>query len=719
MNIPLPPSEGTQYFSSSPTKSSSPFSEYGNEPEDTQSTPQTARTSSKSRRPTLESIFDSQTPVPSSRTSTRNQPSTHGGKYHPGTRPQITPALCKGSVEPTVHSSHRSSDSSSNEETEGNWETQSDQRDSSSEGEEAMDMDRTIAVNLDTPLSHQVGLFASLRNRRPINRTSPGRTPAKKRPTGYYNNDNPNLRPKYRAMGAENTPKPSSSSDPSLPSSYFANVQSTPLLAPSSPQKLNTLQQMTGNTPLSFKRDPISHNENLAERSPGLQLYDDLINSSPEKEKLNNAQLSTCKRYSSGKNTLSEISSPASRSALGHPSSPIRAAVTHEDTFSPPTLEERKMARRRRETQEFRQFSAIDLEQLKVCVPTQSAVSEILEESENEGEKHDEHPQVISLQQDENLVEEENTDCRLIVDSSEEHGNNNEYTTQPIRDEAVESAAEDIQGESRGSEASIQVPSIPLNRLRYFRSSSEPLERRRQPVADVRPVNTLPAIDPDTEELIASLRARITELEEKLETADVALDRATREIIAQNKKRIHAQGIVELLELERKYGVCCPNGHGMKPREDKLGAAAIQLPGSPTNSVAAPEATEEPRVSRPTAKPKAGSLQTKTSMVTRTSQRPVSRIGAPSREAYSQQVSKKRVREEPPVIAGRKAPVPRPEKRAFGVGTTANTIVGSSTTSTTGGGLAKKPEKLVGKSLRSTAGGGAAARGALARGARR
>jgi len=788
-NVPLPPSEGTNYLSSSPMKNwISPQSEadgtqYASSPEAAPSTRASKRLNAN--------IFDSETPVVSAAFNPfqtpfagneqekpqprAGRPGSTGGKYHPGTGPVNNPTVVESSFRPQSRQSSRHSlvgsevdgdapDARNDDESEGEAEGSGDDMDTEMEAldDNELQVDHTMAIGLGSSVASQLGGYSSsVRARRQL---SPGQTPAKKRGNVFASSFNTNFTENSEMEG---TPRASTFA----PLSLFASVHKTPLLSAASPHKMNTMQRLAAGTPISLSAELRAREaevrqlkELLAAGVQDQQSLGDFVNFSPEKkaEDKEDGPLTVKKRRTSPRKHLgSPIGGGASRTFR---SSPIKPPALFEGIAKPITAEERKRARRRRVTQEFRDFSAIDIETLKTggFLPSLS-VKEVIEEAPEameaeqeavqaadmqgvkEPEKMEvtEHPATdISIkepmsgdeeghQEGEVQIEEEfqQDEVKVRVEPEEKPHVMAENVHDMVQesDIAIEQEEEEVVVSVSPEERRSSVVVPPLNRTRPYRSSSAPPVPRpdsteMKAVAARFEANTPMDIDAVHDVEIATLKRLIIELQDKLEIADVQIDRLQADLVVERRRRVTADKAREFVEMERKFGVCCEHNPGFKQPTEKLGAAAVQLPNSSPPHAEALRPEERKRVAP---KSRLGGVGTRPA--SRFDNRPASRIGEHStarsggtstsskHSTTTAPVTRKRAREEPTVAPGKKAPVPaRPEKKVLSASAAGNAILGGQTSA-----LTKKPEKVVGRNLRSTSGAATARPGALARGARR
>jgi len=771
-SIPLPLSEGTNYFSSSPMKCSTPFQSDAAGTE-CASSPQTARSTRASRR-AISNIVDSETPVVSAAFNPfqtqfvgseqetprprARRPRCGSGKHHPGAGLVNTPAVVEeSSPRSQSHQSSRHSSVVSEAEDEEEEESAAfgDGMDTEGMGDPEHDepqMGRTMAIDLGSSVAHRLGGYSSsARSRRQL---SPGQTPAKKRGTVFMSSFDTNF---TENSEVEDTPRASAFAPPAL----FASGHKTPFLSATSPQKLQRLA-----TPISLSAELRAREAEVRQLKELLvagiqdqQSLGDFINFSPEKkvEEEEDHLVTVKKRRTSPRKKLgSPIGGRASRTFV---SSPIKPLALFEGITKPITAEERKRARRRRVTQEFRDFSAIDLESLRMggFLPSLS-VNDVIEEAPEtmeteqvkEGKEIElaEQPTAgVSIKgepmvegeeghQEEGVQMEEEVqqhEVKVKVEPEEISHDMVEEIHQMVEEsDVVIKQEEEEVGMSAFPEerrSSIVVP--PLNRARPYRSSSAP----PVPRPDDTEMNAVAArfeaatptdIDSAHDVEIATLKRLIVELQDKLEIADVQMDRLQADLMAERRRRGIAEKAREFVEMERKFGVCCEHNPGFKQPTEKLGPAAIQLPNSspPRQEAPHPEARKQvapkSRLGGAGARPASRFDKRSTSRI---GERPASRIGEHSTartggaNTYGKSstatapVTRKRAREEPTTAPGKKAPMPaRPEKKVLSASAAGNTILGNQTSA-----LTKKPEKVVGRSLRSTA----PRPGALARGARR
>jgi hypothetical protein len=633
------------------------------------------------------------------------------------------------------------------------------------DNDEHDEMDRTMAINLGSSVAQQLGSVPSSRPRRQM---SPGRTPARK--MLGRGNFTPGFATEFSRAVEQNTPRLSTFTNTSLPPSLFADVQHTPILTYNSPRKFNSVQRPAPGTPVSIsavmkaKEDELRQLKELAIAGHDEVLIEEFVDFSPDKRRIapESRQASARKRLSPQKNfVVQSTGSPASAlMARSFVPSPIKPTGLFDGMTKPITAEERKKARRRRVTQEFKDFSALDLDSLKSggFVPKAGTIPEELETMETE------HDVPASAEQDQTEATEEvrcNSPVPSVKMEDQEEHNEEEAEERAVEIQAAEVEAAKVEAEAENEPEAIQVEekesafvterrsSIvvpPLNLTRPYRSfSAPPVPRPQDEVTDpaLQKFTTSMDLDSEHDTEIARLNARIAELEDKLEIADVQIDRLRAEIIGERRLRIHAQQAQEFLEMERKFGVCCEHNPGSKKPTEKLGPAAIQLP----NSSPPPQPVQE-EPPRPIAAPKSRLNRTVGGRVgdsRAASARPASRLAEPrptsrlaenlhsaragttstyAKATAASQATKKRVREEPAPPPPRKPPIPtRPERRALGGSAAANIPAGSQQQQTSA--LTKKPEKAVGgRNLRGAAGGtgatgGTGRPGALSRGAKR
>jgi hypothetical protein len=308
------------------------------------------------------------------------------------------------------------------------------------------------------------------------------------------------------------------------------------------------------------------------------------------------------------------------------------------------TVEEKRRERRRRETLEFREFSAIDLDVLKGCLPPPPVLEEQVEDE-------------AIVQPEANLVEQQHG-----ADPTQESNR-------------VEMEDEDKTITLKASKPQLNIPPSPVRRVRARRSNSAPPPPRAASLEVQKP---LPP-NPETAEMsstIAALQARIAHLQDELEITSVQLQKAVASLEGERRARLAAE-TWRFLEVERKFGVCCHFAAEAGKTEPEV-AAHVPLPSSPTNSIAS-HSTFDGRENRPASR----------MAYDRSTNRP---------DTYSSTsgtaIGRKRVREEgpqPPQNAAKKPPVPRQEKRVLsGAGAAAGNVLLGATS-----GLKKGPVRVV------------------------
>lgn len=577
--VPLPPGDDTAYFNTPQTSvfAATPNTHmYGS---DEESTPQTTRALPPFRHPDLASSdysnMNTPTPVgvlgPDMETP-RGRPQRRGGKYHPG----ATSALRKSAdLGPSAREPSQSSgpDSGSDEE-----------EDLMSEEEgfgnnEYEDLDRTVAINfhsqtsvplnMGTPLQRQFpGLHFSTRSRRTTGRSSPGQTPARKllansknffgeTPVMYQKNATTFMNPDI------------------LPSAFSEDTLGFPCLSAATPHKLNTIQgSPAGINPYELSIENSQLNTQLREKDAKIRYLEDMLSGgqpqdfedffdfSPEKKlKLNpmsaddDPPLTVKKRRQSPTKSMSSArkSRTSPRKGSRSPAKPSSLGL-FESIMTPAklTVEERKEARRRRETREFREFSAIDLEMLKSYLPP-----------------------VVSEEKMEDVAEE----VPAAVEAPKSPAKSPKESTKV--DEVEQPEAETAQVEA--PKPTITIPPTPARRVRQRRSNSAPpvpetLDAKVQTDSPRKPAflqNTA---------TIATLQARVAQLEEDLEITSISLQKAVAALEGERRARISAEETWRFLEIERKFGVCCQFAEAAG-RTATEAAATVPLPSSPVESV--------------------------------------------------------------------------------------------------------------------------------------
>lgn len=681
--VPLPPGDDTAYFN---TPQSSVFAAtpnthnhrlYGS---DEESTPQTTRTLPPFRHPDLAggAYSSMNTPTPANMLGSdietpRGRPQRRGGKYHPGAASVLRR---NADISSSVHELSQSSgpDSGSDEED-----------DLMSEEEEALDnaeyenLDQTVAVNfhsqtsiplnMSTPLQRQFpGLHYSARSRH-TGRSSPGQTPARKllansknffegaTPVAYQKNTKTFLNPDI------------------LPSAFSEDTLNFPCLSAATPHKLNTIQSSpVGVDPYQLSVENSQLSTQLREKDAKIryledmlsggqpQNFDDFFDFSPEKKlKLNPimpaedaAPLTIKKRRQSPKKAT-----PSPRKARTSPRknsrSPVKLSLGLFESIMTPvklTAEERKEERRRRETREFREFSAIDLEMLKSYLPPavdEEQMEDVIEEPPTTSEASKSPVKVLDESAKINEVKKSEAETTMEISKRE-----------------------------------ITVPPTPVRQIRQRRSNSAPpvpatLDARVQTQSPTKPAFLQATVS------IASLQARVAQLEEELETTSISLQRAVAALEGERRARISAEETWRFLEVERKFGACCQFAQAAS-RNTTEAAATVPIPSSPAESVRS-AATYTGRV------PSKYSTQPPSRMQ---SERPESRmtIDRPSSRMGRERSSSRMERERPPsrmerdrslTRMERERPLSRMERERGGYGGSESKIGVAPVTSTTTG----------------------------------
>lgn len=682
-SIPLPPEDNTNYFSAATPKNVS--SESDGDASDGGSAPQTARAKSSFSRPHLANHLyqNMNTPTPAmmpfhvltpkDMAATQKKPSRRGGKYHPGAAPMTEERRrTKDGID--CHTSEVS-------------EMESGSEDFTSGGEdfdrvEYQNFDQTIPLNLATPVPHRLSSQPyTSRGRHTSGRPSPGRTPRRV----LRGNS---ARGKSSAA-LETTLTPSFTNPNALPSMFSEeNTIAFPYLSCSSPQKLNAIRGTTGIDPYQLSVDNSLLSTQLREKEAKIrqleemlacqsQDFGEFVDYSPEKRMKasiaapDDLQLTVRKRRSPTK--LPPVSAKKVRNASrSNSKSPVKAFVGLFENISNGTpvkiprvtAEEKRRERRRRETLEFREFSAIDLDALKSYNPPP-----VLEEQAEEEN---------IVQAGANLVEQQ-------------------QATGPVQEsKGVEMEDEDKTITLKAPKPQLNIPPSPVRRVRTRRSNSAP-----PPPRAVNPeAKKLLPPNPETAEMsstIAALQARVAHLQDELETASVQLQKAVISLEGERRARLAAEETWRFLEVERKFGVCCHSAAEAGKPEPEV-AAYVPLPSSPANSIAS-HSTFDGRENRPASR-----------------MAPYDRSANRS-DAYSSKIGtaigRKRGREEgpqPPQNIAKKPPVPRQEKRVLsGAGpAAANVLLGATS------GLKKGPVRVV-----SGAAAGTRSQMGLSRGTRR
>lgn len=696
-DIPLPHGDDTAYFN---TPVSSVFAAtpntrsnqmYGTGDE---STP-TTRALPPFTHPNLASVYSNMnTPTPANMLSSqdletpRGRPQRRGGKYHPGVSSALRRDANPGS---SVRQPSQSSgpDSKSDEELESM---------SEEEGFGHEDLDQTVAVNfhsqssvplnMSTPLQRQFpGLHYSSKSHRT---PGPGHTPARNllATSKSFFGETPVAFQKNAAIFMNPDILPSAFSEDTM-----ANF---PCLSSATPHKLNTIQgSPAGINPYQLTVENSQLSTQLRQKDAKIRYleemisgqtqnnFDDFFDFSPEKKmKLTpnmpgeDTPLTVKKRRRSPTKGMSSSVRKSRTSSRTGSKSPVKVFPSLFESIATPiklSTEEKKEERRRRETREFKEFSAIDLEMLKGYLPP-------VADEERVGD----------------IIESIPTTTKKPKSPVKGLGESIKVDKIQCSETAILLGA---------PKSRITTPFSPVRRTRQRRSNSAP------PVPETLLAKT-EKLSPIKEtqlqgNTIATLQARVAQLEGELETTSINLQKAVAALGGERRARIAAEETWRFLELERKYGVCCQFADAAG-RSTAEAAATVPLPTSPAESVRSVATSYSDR--------NVGSSRYNTRPPSRmASERPESRMGGErpvsrmERErgtghssstskiglAPTQTAGKKRVREESANsgIAMRKAPIPRQaEKRVLsgGVGA-ANVPLGGGVNHSSGGGLLKKP----------------------------
>ncbi|PWW71925.1 hypothetical protein C7212DRAFT_348472 [Tuber magnatum] len=709
-SVPLPPGDNTNYLDSLSTCAATPDNRSSRAYDE--SIPQTIRAKAPFTQPHFfphhpDILFrDLNTPTPAlppfhvltpkDMATPVGRPSRRGGKYHPGAAPK-TEARRRNRDEMGYNASDISGTESS-----------SDLDQFASEGEafdngDCESFDRTIALNLTTPVQPRLHPQAvSTHSGHTAGRVSPSRMVGRiPRGKSAYSDTISSFEANAASFVNPNT----------LPSMFAEeNVAPFPCLSAASPQKLNSIHGTPGINPHGLSVDNGLLSTQLREKEARIRQLEELLFSqtqdmgefvdfSPEKKKMKSSltasddlQLTVKKRRSPKKLPPSTIRKTRNASRCSS-RSPVRSFVgllegiaNGTPTKLPKvTAEERKQERRRRETIEFREFSAIDLESLKSYLPPPVTEGTVEEDAEVGQEAESKQQNVSSTQKDEH------------------------YQMQDAQPKDQTKATPTF------PRAQLDIQSTPARRFRTRRSNSAP-----PPPGPVK-LGTQKLITPDPEiaemsSTIAALRAQVDRLREDLEVTSVQLQKSVVSLEGERRARIAAEETWRFMEIEKKFGVCCQFAAGSGKTEPEA-AAHLPLPSSPTNSIAS-HSTFDGRgrcESRPGSR-----IQY---------DRPSSRLGGyNSKIATTTAVSRKRGREEgpQPQNAAKKPPVPRQEKKVLsGAGpAAANVMLGSGIANnglkkpTAGTGMGAPPVK---GPMRATSGVAGATRSqmGLSRGARR
>jgi len=701
-SVPLPAGDDTNYFNSPSTYAATP--DYRSSMMDDESAPQTIRADLFHHDPNnLFQNLNTPTPgllpfhvlTPSDMATPMGRPSRRGGKYHPGAAPK-TEARRRNRDEMVYNASDISGAESS-----------SDLGRFTSEGEEFDNdnyesFDRTIALNLTTPVQPRLHSqpFSTL-SRRTAGRISPSQTVGK----------TPRGKSTYERTVDSFEANATSFMNPNTLPSMFAgeNTAPFPCLSAASPQKLNSIHGTPVINPYQFSVDNSLLSTQLREKEAKIRQLEEILFSqtqdmgefvdfSPEKKMKpsltasGDLQLTVKKRRSPTKPPPSTIRKKRNASR-GSSRSPVRSfvgllegVVNGTPTRIPKvTAEERRQERRRRETIEFREFSAIDLESLKGYLPP-PAIKETVEEDAEIGQKPEGKQQNVSSAH------------------KDKH-----YQMQDVEPKDQTKA-------TLGSpKPQSDIQSAPARRFRTRRSNSAP-----PPPGSVN-LGTQKLIMPDPgiaeiSSTIAALQTQVAQLQEELEVTSVQLQKSIVNLEGERRARIAAEETWRFLEVEKKFGVCCQFATGSGKTEPEA-AAHVPLPSSPTNSIASRSTFD----GRDRCESRSGGRTPY--------DRPSSRLGGySSKIATTAAMSRKRGREEgpQPQNAAKKPPVPRQEKKVLsGAGPAAANVM-------LGGGAAnsglKKPAAGTGMGappvkgpMRAASGatGAARSRMGLSRGARR
>ncbi|KAI5821456.1 hypothetical protein BZA77DRAFT_299614 [Pyronema omphalodes] len=683
--VALPPSDDTNYNTSSPVQP----------------------TKTPTRTDKHIDIGDEETPRP------RLRPSTRGGKFHPGSRLDATPGVPRQDSASSDDEGSQQSDlaESDAEDNAKHFEREPMQTDDveESENEDYDSMDQTVAVNIDAPLADQFGRTPGVvRAQRLTTLTSPGRTPARK-----PSDRNDRFTPFNRA-----------------PSSLFGTIQQTPFLSHTTPHRLNAMQSLAANaTPaltydsvLQEKEEEIIRLRAMLAETQGEKALDDFINFSPEKQTLllpEEPHMSAMKRGSPrrhpGINT-----SPVAPTGISHEfrSSPLKPVPISDRMLKPITTDERREARRRRVTQEFRDFSALDLNSLRDggSLPEpiveeqeeEKAVDQQLPELEaTEGERHEEEERTVEVAEAEPMTVEE--EPVVVVEKAETQEPEAEAESEELAD-APDAPEEKIDVEildSAPAKPSLYVP--PLNRYRPYRSGSAPpvpeapqdmeansFTKFTGPITSAADINEIHAAE------VAHLTATITDLEHKLDAAGVYIERLRAELRLRTKMYQRAEGMREFLELERRVAMEAANRE--LAAEKSADPAAVPLPPSPSPAVATPAPAPAPveqksHMNRPGSR--LGSSRPESRME-QPAARPPTRSAMRNPPVSSTAATRKRQREEPaPAATANKRSAVVPPKVPAMRAPPARATAASSAAANTAKDSAKPP---VGRSTRAAAG---------------
>ncbi|KAI5851494.1 hypothetical protein DFP73DRAFT_537412 [Morchella snyderi] len=384
-----------------------------------------------------------------------------------------------------------------------------------------------------------------------------------------------------------------------LPSTFSEDNINNFSLSSATPHRLNTIQGSPAgieayglsvegqlSTQLREKEAKIRHLEDmLSAQTPGQPQanFDDFFDLSPEKKiKFNPPTEDTPitvkkRRRSPAKETPKTARKTRASSRTGS-KSPVKAFLGLFESITPMrlTAEEKKEERRRRETQDFRQFSSVDLEALKGYLPP------VVDEKTGDA------------------IESTLTTTGRSKSPAKSPAKNSAKSPakSPVKNSAKILKADDTEHpETIAEEVSqpeMTIPPFPP-RGRKYRSSSAPpartlLNTKTEKISPIQ--SSLPDNNP-----ITSLQARIAQLEEELENATVSLQSAIVALNGERRARIAAEETWCFLEMERKFGACCKfahaaGGEAVAGKETAEVAATVPLPKSPVENV--PEAVPVP-----------------------------------------------------------------------------------------------------------------------------
>ncbi|KAH8152071.1 uncharacterized protein LAJ45_04065 [Morchella importuna] len=661
-SVPLPAGDDTAYFNTPQSSVLAPSPRTRNRnvhgSDNDESTPKTTRTQLEGAY----SNMDTPTPLnmlgPQELETPRGRPQQRGGKYHPG---QSSAARRSKNLNSSIRQESRSSgpDSGSDEEVDEEVvnedavdeeivdeeavgkeavdkeavgkEVSEEEVDSSEddfEQAEYADLDKTAAVGLN-PSSNPLNMST------PLQRQFPGLHYSAKSHT------TPARRLLANSKNFFGTPSaslgPSTFMNPDiLPSAFSEDNINNFSLSSATPHRLNTIQGSPAgieayglsvegqlSTQLREKEAKIRHLEGmLSAQTPGQPQvnFDDFFDLSPEKKIKFNPQAEDTpitvkkRRRSPAKETPKTARKTRVSSRTGS-KSPVKAFLGLFESITPIrlTAEERKEERRRRETQEFRQFSSVDLEALKGYLPpvVDEKTEDATEPAPTTTRKSKSPAKSPAKNSAKSPAKSPAKNSAKIIETGTEH---------------PETIAEEV------SQPEVTI-APPPPRGRKYRSSSAPpartlLDAKTEKIPPIQ--SSLPDNNP-----ISILQARVAQLEEELENATVSLQSAIAALNGERRARIAAEETWCFLEMERKFGACCKFAHAAGKETTEV-AATVPLPKSPVenNPKAAPVPDELPlENSRYGASTRPASRMDRAPSEGRTIAKPVSRMDRATSES--------------------------------------------------------------------------------------